>query len=82
MNKTEFVEELSKRLNLSIEDCTKINEILEKNFFISRSNKEKIIKSLIEEFKIEETRANEIYNESVIIITKEIKNKLIHPFGK
>ena len=80
MNKLQFINELSKKTNYSIEDCTRINSILEDNFIISRKSKDKIVSSLMSEFNISEEEANNIYNISVEIITTSIKNKIKHPF--
>lgn len=80
MNKSHFINELSKKTNYSIEDCTRINSILEDNFIISRKSKDKIVSSLMSEFNISEEEANTIYNISVEIITTSIKNKIKHPF--
>lgn len=80
MNKSQFINELSKKTNYSIEDCTRINSILEDNFIISRKSKDKIVSSLMSEFNISEEEANTIYNISVEIITTSIKNKIKHPF--
>ncbi len=44
MNKKEFISELSKRLSYPKEKCFTINDILESNFFVSKKNKDKIIK--------------------------------------
>ena len=54
MNKSQFINELSKKTNYSIEDCTRINSILEDNFIISRKSKDKIVSSLMSEFNISE----------------------------
>ena len=80
MNKTGFINELSEKLGYSIEDCTKINEVIENNFIISRKSKDKIITELINVLNIDEEKADEIYNTSVEIITKSLKGKIKHPF--
>lgn len=80
MNKSGFIKELSNRTNYSIEECTKINEIIERNFIISKQSKDKIISSLISELNYSEEQADNIYNISVEIITKAIKEKIKHPF--
>lgn len=80
MNKSKFIEELSKETELDIQTCTKINDILEHNFFISKKNKGIIITSLINEIGITEEKAEEIYNKAASILTREIKDKLLHPF--
>lgn len=80
MNKEEFINALSEKINYSIEDTTRINSILEDNFIISKKNKQKIIDSLMNEFSINEEEADKIYNASVELITKQIKDKLRHPF--
>ena len=80
MNKQEFIKELSEKIYYSIEDTTRINNILEDNFIISKKNKCKIVDSLMNEFNIDYDEADKIYNASVELITKQIKNKLRHPF--
>ncbi len=80
MNKTSFINELSEKLGYSIEECTKINEVIENNFIISRKSKDKIISELGNVLNIDEIKAEEIYNTSVEIITKSIKNRIKHPF--
>ncbi len=80
MNKTEFINKLSDKLSYPEEKCIIINEILESNFFISKKNKEKIIKKLILKLNVNYETAMNIYDVSVGIINEEIKNKLKHPF--
>lgn len=80
MNKTDFINELSNRTNYSIEECTKINEIIERNFIISKKSKEKIITDFINELNYTEEQAENVYKIAVEIITKSIKEKIIHPF--
>lgn len=80
MNKRKFVEELSKYLNLSTETCYQIDEILEDNFFISKSNKDKIITILIKELNMDEEKAIEVYDTAKKIFNREIKYRLLHPF--
>ena len=75
MNKTKFIKELSRRVNLSIDTCSKINHILEENFFISASNKNIIIVSLIDKVGLTKEKAIEVYNEAIIIFNEEIRKK-------
>ena len=81
MNKKEFLEKLSSETGYSMEDTIIINDILERNFVISRKSKDKIITDLINTLKVDEDEANRIYEISSSIIAKAIKNRLIHPFG-
>ena len=80
MNKKKFIKALSEKLALNEKDINTINSIFEKNFIIGKNNKEKIISQLIEKLEINKDKANEIYNCTMEIITKEIKNKIFHPF--
>lgn len=80
MNKTEFINELSKVTNCTQEECVIINEVLESHFFISKKNKDKIIADLISRLSFDENKADEIYNASMQIITCNVKDKLKHPF--
>ena len=81
LNKTNFIKELSIKLNIDEEKCTIINDILESNFFISKKSKDKIINELINRLNINEIDANKIYETAKSIVNNEIKNKLKHPFG-
>jgi len=80
MNKTEFINELSKELSYSKDKCIIINQILESNFFISKKSKDKIIEELIQTLNINYEEAIKIYDTALTIIKNEIKNKLKHPF--
>lgn len=82
MNKTEFIKTLSEKTGYSIEKCTIINSILEDNFVISKKNKCKIIDSLMNELNINYDEADNIYNVSIELISKTIKDKIKHPFKK
>jgi len=80
MNKNEFIKLLSSKANLSLEKAKLVNDVLESNWFISKKNKDKIIKEIAEKLNVLEKDAIRIYDESVKIINYEIKNKLKHPF--
>lgn len=80
MNKTDFINELSKQLSYSLDKCVIVNDILENNFFISRKNKDKIIAELMQRLEIETEESIRIYDIAIAIINEEIKNKLKHPF--
>lgn len=80
MNKTEFIQELAKSIEYSIEDCNIINDILESNFFLSKKNKTNIIAELTAKLNIDEMEATKIYEAAINIINKEVKYKLKHPF--
>lgn len=82
MNKRGFVEELSKRTGKTTDECEKINDILESNFFISSGSKPQIVITLVEKLGIDEEESEKIYETAVMIVREEVKKKLIHPFGK
>lgn len=80
MNKTEFIKELSKETGYDEYRCILINNIIEKYFIFGRKNKDKIIKDLQKEVSLSEDDAENTYDISIKIITKEIKNKIKHSF--
>lgn len=80
MNKREFIKELAKVLNYSEDKCIIINDVLESNFFISKKSKSKIIEELILKLNVCDDEALRIYDISVSIVRREIKDKLKHPF--
>lgn len=80
MNKKEVAKLLSEKLEITIDDALKINEILENNLIFGRKGKEKILTELQNKLNITPDKANDIYNQASKIISKEIKNKIKHPF--
>ena len=80
MNKCKFISELSKETGYSEEKCLLINNVLEKYFIFSKSNREKIIQDLKSKVSLNEDDAENVYDIGVRIIKKEIKNKIKHPF--
>ncbi len=82
MNKREFVNILSERLEISVDKALVINSIFESKFFISKKNKDIIVEDIVNKLDVSEKDALHIYDEAVNILKSEIKNKLKHPFGK
>ena len=80
MNKTKFISEIEKKTNLSKNECTVINDILEENGIFGKKNKTRIIDAIKERLNISEDKAEEIYNTVCEIATTAIKNKIKHPF--
>lgn len=80
MNKTMFIKKIMEEANLSENESTLVNSILEDNFFLSKSNKPIIISKIEEAINVDSDRALEIYNIAINIIKTSIKNRLIHPF--
>ena len=80
MNKTEFIQELQEKLNYNEEKCIIINDILENNFLIGKKNKEIMINEFITKLDVSYEEANKIYETAMNILSKEIKNKIMHPF--
>jgi len=80
LNKDYFINKLSKELSCSLDRSSLINEILERNFFIRKKNKDKVIDELMYSLNIQSEEATKIYNLAIKIITEEVKYKLRHPF--
>ena len=80
MNKSKFINELAKETGYSEEKCILINNILENYFIFSKSNREKVIQDLKLKVGLSEDDSENIYDISMKIIRKEIKDKIRHPF--
>lgn len=80
MNKNEFIKELSKQTGYDEEKCILINNVIENYFIFGKKNKDKIIKDLQIKASLNEDDSENVYDICMKIITKEIKNKLKHPF--
>ncbi len=80
MNKTSFIQTLSEREQLTQEQSTAVNEILENNMIFIKKSREKITFEIAEKLSVDSERANEIYHTVRDIIDTAIKDKLKHPF--
>ena len=80
MEKQEFLNKLSERLNLDEEKVKKVNDILEDNFLIGKENKEKIIDSFKGALDVTEEVANNIYEAAMDIIGSGLLDAIKHPF--
>lgn len=80
MNKTGFIKELSKQTGYDEEKCVLINDIIDNYFIFGRKNKDKIIKDLQIKASLNEDDSENVYDIAMKIITREMKNKLKHPF--
>ena len=80
MNKEKFIQTLKETLNIDEAKAKIINNIIESNNIFGKKNKDIIINDFMEQLKIDNEKANEIYEKSLNIITNAIKNKIKHPF--
>ena len=80
MNKEEFINLLSDKTGYSNDKCIIINSVLEDNFLIGRKNKNKIVNQLRDRLGLDDVKANEIYEISMDLLNRALKNRLKHPF--
>ncbi len=80
MNKHGFIEELVKQTGYSKDKCIIINDSLEDNFLFGKNNKMKTINALMNNLSIDQDEAERIYEITMSIIKKAIKDKISHPF--
>ena len=75
MNKEKFISKLIENPNRSTDECNIIYDVLNENGIIGRKSKEKIKQEFIENLKVSEKEANEIYNTCMGIIMKNFFSK-------
>ena len=80
MNKSEFINELSKQTGYDEEKCSLINSIIEDTFIIGKKNKEIMIEKFENGLNFDKNEAEKLYETVMNILGSEIKNKLKHPF--
>ncbi|MBQ6546649.1 MAG: hypothetical protein IJL74_01470 [Bacilli bacterium] len=81
MNKTDIINELIKKTNLSEENCSKIiNNIIGDSSVIGKGNKEKIVGKISKELKISKAEAEKIYEIIAGILVKGVKDKIKNLF--
>jgi len=76
MNKNGFIKELSKQTGYDEQKCILINNVIENYFIFGRKNKDKIIRDLQVKASLSEDDSENVYDISMKIITREIKNKM------
>lgn len=81
MNRQKFIEVISNELNYDKGKCEIICDILENHFLVGKNNKNKIVNDFMEKLNIDNPEAEKIYEITSKIISREIKNKVFHPFG-
>ncbi len=80
MNKHGFIEELVKQTGYERSKCIIISDSLEDNFLFGKNNRLKTINALMNNLNCDEDEANHIYEITMSIIKKAIKDKIKHPF--
>ena len=80
MNKHGFIEELVKQTGYPKDKCIIINDSLEDNFLFGKNNRMKTINALMNNLSIDQDEAERIYEITMSIIKKAIKDKIRHPF--
>lgn len=80
MNKKEWLRELQTETGYSEEKCLQVNEIIESQIWFGKRGRETVITKFIEEFHLEQTEAEKLYEISQKIIATGFKNSIQHPF--
>jgi|GEM_PF-933491 len=81
MNKTGFIGQLAARLNVTEEQAAQVDEIIEAHFIVGKNNKLAVIEELKEKLGVDDETAKNISDTASGLISVNIKNKLLHPFG-
>lgn len=72
MSRDCFVAKLQEKTGKTENECGIIKEILDNHGIIGRKNKEKIIADFIKELNLDKRDANDLYNDCMEIILKNI----------
>ena len=80
MNKHDVINKLNEELNYSEERCLAIDNIYEENFIFGKTNKERVIEKFIKRLNMDNSEAEHVYEVMSSIVTKGIKDKILHPF--
>lgn len=79
MNKKKFIEVLKENTSYTERECSLINEIIERHFFLTK--KDEVMKEWMKELNVEKDEAEKLWQTVSFILKGEIKNKIKHPFG-
>lgn len=81
MRKYQFIERLSHQANITSEEATKVNDIIEAHSLIGKKSKEAATEEISNALNVDMARADEISNTAYDIIGSELVDKIKHPFG-
>lgn len=81
MNKSDFINELQSKSQLSVEQCATVNDVLENHFVFRKKNRPKIVAELSERLGVDEAEADNIYELAMGIIKVGIKHAVRRPIG-
>ena len=81
MRKHQFIERLSQQANITLEEATKVNDIIEAHSLVGKKSKEAATEEIASALNVDMTRADEISNTAYDIIGSELVDKIKHPFG-
>ncbi len=81
MIKTDFIKELAAKANITEEQASQVNEILEAHHIIGKKSKEAVIAEISEKLGFDAQTAENISNAASELIAGNLRNKLLHPLG-
>ena len=82
MNKTDFINALAEKANLTVEQAACVNDIFEERNVLRKRNEPFFVTAIAEKLSVEEGRAKEIYDCAYDQIGSGIIGRLRHPFGE
>lgn len=82
MDKKEFILALMQVSNYSEQQCLIVNDILEDHFIFRKKNKTVIASCIQEKLELDQKASEELTEQALSILYKEIKNAIRHPFKK
>lgn len=81
MQKTDFIKELAVKANITEEQASQVNEVLEAHHIIGKNSKLAVISEISEMLGIDSAAAEQISDTASSLIAGALKDKLMHPFG-
>lgn len=81
MRKHDFIERLANEAQITVEEATVVNDIIENHSLIGHKSKAAATEEMATLLNVDLTRADEISNTAYSIIASAMKDKLKHPFS-
>lgn len=82
MRKHDFISRLSEQANITIEEATCVNDIIEAHSLVGKKSKAAATSEIAEMLKVDDARADDISNIAYSIIGKAMVDRIKHPFGE
>ena len=76
----DFINGLSHKSDIKLEQAEQVNGILEETFLVGKENKDKIVAEIVNKLCVDEEKAGSLCNDSMDVLKDSLVEKIKKPF--